>query len=223
MNYFIWIFLSLLVITLTLYIIFYNKKQKIVFSLLIIPFTAALLTSILTERFPDSARIIQVQILVSLLTEIIMLLQLKQKKSLKPLAMLLYLFIFAVWNSLYFPAMYIIRIPAWFSVIFTIIMTFLFLAFCFIARNKSFILFIFYALSFFAGGQLLHIALAELIFTHRLYSIPLAIGSITSLIQLLIYSSETYLITKKYSQLIFETSYLLSFAIVSAAGILMIF
>lgn len=226
MNYFIWIFLGLLTLILTLYIIFYIKKiksPKIVFSFLIIPFASAFIISLLNERYPDSLRIIQIQILAALFTEIPMLLQLNKTKKLKPLALLSYLLILVSWNMLYFPTIYLIRIPSWFSVIFIIIMIALFGCFCFIAKTKSFPLCLFYAITFFAGGWLLYTALAELIFSHRLYSVLLTIGSISTLFQLLIYASEISIISKKYSQLIFETGYLLSFAIVSAAGILMIF
>ena len=226
MNYFIWIFLGLLALILTLYIVFYIKKikaPKIVFSFLIIPFATAFIISLLNERYPDSLRIIQIQILAALFTEIPMLLQLNKTKNLKFLALLSYLLILAAWNMLYFPTIYLIRIPSWFSAFFIIIMITLFGSFCFITKTKSFFLFLFYAAAFFAGGWLLYTALAELIFSHRLYSLLLTIGSITTLFQLLIYASEMTLISKKYSQPLLESCYLLSFAIVSAAGILMIY
>lgn len=226
MNYFTWIFLALFAIILTLYVIFYIKKletPKNVFSFLIIPFATAFFLSILNERFPDSLRIIQIQILAAIFTEISMLFQLKKNGNLKPAALLSYLMILASWNLLYFPEIYLIRIPSWFPVFFTILMTVCFAAFCFISKNKGFILFIFYALVFFAGGWLLYSALAELFFSHRLYSIFLTAGSITTTFQLLIYASEINIITKKYSQVIFEAGYLISFVIISTTGILMIF
>jgi hypothetical protein len=100
-------------------------------------------------------------------------------------------------------------------------MTMSFFTFCFLSKNKSFKLFVFFALAFFTGGYLLYTALAELIITHRLYSLLITIGSITSLLQLIIYASELEVI-KRHSQLIFEITYLLSFALISSAGILMI-
>ena len=226
MNYFIWIFLALFLIILTLYIFFYIKKiksPKIAFSFLLIPFATVFILSILNERFPDSIRIIQAQILAAIFAEIPMLMQLCKKKNLKPLALLSYLLIIATWTILYYPTIYLIRIPSWFSVIFTILMITLFITFCFITNKRSFLLCIFYALAFFTAGWLLYTALAELFFSHRLYSVLLTIGSISTLLQLLIYASEMSIITKKYSQLIFEIFYLLSYSIVSTAGILMIF
>ena len=225
MNYFIWIFLALFVIILTLYIFFYIKNlgiPKTVFSFLLIPFASAFFTSILFERYPDSLRIIQTQILAAFFSEAAMLLQLKNEKSLRPLALFSYLLILAVWVNLYRPVIYLIRIPSWFPVIFTILMTALFAAFCIFTKTKKFLTLIFLALSFFTGSYLLFTALVELLFNHRLYSLLLTIGSITTLLQLLIYASDLHLVAEKYSQLIYESAYTMSFAVISAAGLLMI-
>lgn len=223
MNYFTWIFAALLAVILSLYIIFYEKNTKIIFLFLIIPFASTFFIAFLQERYPDSVRIIQVQAIAALFAEITMLFQLKKEGNTKFFAVLSYLIILLVWNYLYFPILFLIHIPSWFSVLFTIIEVILFAVSIFFAKHKSFPAIIFSAVVFFTVSSFFYTALTDLCFNHRLYSVFLTIGSLLSLLQLIAYTYEFKLVNKKYSQLIFEISFITAFSLISIAGVLMIF
>lgn len=230
MNYLDWTFLSLFVVSLGLYIFFYIKGKSIpkdIFKILLLPFSAAFLVSRLTIRIPDSFHIISILILSFIFSEAFLILQLLfQKKQSRPLEIAAFASFFMaieVWNNLFFSAIYLVRIPDWFNILIIIDLFAGFITFCLVTRPRIIKIYFFYFAAFAISGLLCFTSLAELIFGKKLYGIPLFIGTLTMLLDLLFTSARPKWTQKKHSQMIMNMSLIAAELLISSAAFIMIF
>ncbi|EID84851.1 hypothetical protein MSI_16340 [Treponema sp. JC4] len=128
-----------------------------------------------------------------------------------------------VWNNLFFSAIYLVRIPDWFNILIIIDLFAGFITFCLVTRPRIIKIYFFYFAAFAISGLLCFTSLAELIFGKKLYGIPLFIGTLTMLLDLLFTSARPKWTQKKHSQMIMNMALISAELLISSAAFIMIF
>ena len=230
MNYILWSFLAIFVLTVFFYVFFYIKgkeRPRDIFKLLLFPFAAALLISILFLRIPDSFHLIQILILSFVFAEGFFVLQmLYQKKNNQMFEIAAYasaIMAIEVWNNIFLSIVYLERIPDWFNTLIIIDLIAGFITFCLITRPRLLKIYPFYLAAFIAAGFIFYASLAELIFGRHLFGIPLFIGTLAMLLDILFYSARPKWARKKHSDFIMNLTLVASELLIAGATLLMIF
>lgn len=230
MNYLFWALLSIFVLTVFFYAFFYIKGKacpRDVFKLLVIPFAAALLIKVLALRIPDSFNVIHISAISFVLIESFLILQtlfLKNNNRIIEIASYVCaVMAIEVWNNIFFSVIYLVRIPDWFKTLIIVDLFAGFIAFSLITRPRVLKVYVFYLISFIVTGLILYAALAELIFRKQLFGIPLFIGTLLLLLDILCYSARPKWARKKHSDFAMNLTLVASEALISGATLIMLF
>ena len=230
MNYLFWTFLSIFVLTVFFYAFFYIRGKacpRDVFKLLVIPATAALLIKVLALRIPDSFHVIQILSLSFALAESFLILQtLFQKNNNRIIEIASFVcavLSLEIWNNIFLSVIYLVRLPDWFKTLIAVDLFAGFIAFCLITRPRVLKVYAFYLISFIVAGFILFAALAELIFRKQLFGIPLFIGTLLLLLDILCYSARPKWARKKHSDFAMNLTLVAAESLIAAATIIMLF
>ena len=219
------IFSVLFAVSLFLTVFFYKRKNTITFVYyLIIPLSFLVFLGLLFEKLPDSIDIIKSLILTSLSSQALFVFRSKlSEKISKPAVLGAYFLTFTFWNSLYFPVLYLVRIPSWFSVIFCIIALGIFFAFCISSKKQNLLVYAITLVSFTAASFLGFAALSDLFFGKKLYTLILLSGTVLMAVNLFLFAADASLILKKPGKFISTMIFALSQIIIASAAIVMIY
>lgn len=226
-NTIIWIALGLFIISLGLYIFSYFKNfivTKNIFLLLLIPLAATSYTLLLLKRLPDSFHIGLITLLTSFFSELTITFYLlsNRKKFIKIFHIFLFINI-GLWSYLYFPTYYLYKINTVLSIVFYSLYGIIFLLICIITEKQKYFTYFSFALLMASAGLLHFCSLTTLIYTQKLYSLILFLGSSLLFASVIFYKLTTAKFKLKHSALIFLLSFVFSQIVISSASTIMIY
>lgn len=227
MNICSWIFLGLFVVSLSLYLVFYTKKFEIakrVFVSLLVPELTVLCASILINSLPDSFHVLMVLIFSCLLmgASIIFFIFETSKKA-RIYARLCFLIYGLIWSELFSSIFYFYHIPAWITVLASLIYILIYLVSMFFMGKQNFNYYLWNFVFFAVNGFFNFCSLLTLVYEPVWYSIFLFLSSLCIIGVSVYYSMSYRKFHFKYQEPVRNLSFVLIHLLICAACTFMLY